>query len=869
MARPSPQEFTVVTNCFTIDRLPQKEYLQYDGTFHNISTSLQQSYDLSSISPQVDRFKTRQAILRKLQNDIAPSIFCPKAIYDGDAILYASKDLELPSGGKSSFLVSLSNQHQSTVTEGTRGVYAITLTKTIGQTIKPSDLRALMIDRKTSPKTATATNLLQLLIVQETNQKNPHNNRAFFSDTNKRVVGDGLEFWRGFFQSVRPSTSQMLINIDITMTAMYQSGNVIDVSLSHLGSRQVRDLTFSTKDAKFRSLSIFLKGLEIRCRTTGSRTRFVRELVARGGRYEFEKDGHMTTVGEYFRSAHSTSIQFPDAFGILTSGKNASHPVVYPAELCTIVPGQLYKKRLPNHLTREAVSFATMAPDVRLKAIMGDGDSGRGIVSPIQGYRDSKYIQESGMQISRSPLFIKGIMLPTPRITMGRADIRPNNGAWNLRDQKFSFGTKLGLWGVLNFIPSLNERLCRTYVDALHQQCSSLGMTMSAPVAIKSGSENNVFREMNDLVEIIYQKIGRKDNIQMILVMLPARGDPVHTQVKQWGDVQTGVPTQCLRSEKIINANVQYWANVALKINARLGGYNHRVGSAAFDEISKKPFMIMGADVSHASPQTFRPSVASLVWSRDQHASQYIASTRIQHPRTEGIVELKDMVKSAVLQFSSRNSVPERIFFFRDGISDEEVDSVGAKEVGDIEEALKELWLEKKSRLPLPKVTFLVVGKRHHVVFFPKDGGLRDRTGNCKAGFVTTGGLESPLFKDFYLQSHAAIKGTSRSSHYIVLKDENFGKNLEKLHDLSYMLCHVYSKATRSVSIPAPVYYAHLVCTRAAYHFPGEMHFLNDDTESMASTDTGRTKRKEFDLEPWQREWKPLNGNMAWSMYFL
>lgn len=89
----------------------------------------------------------------------------------------------------------------------------------------------------------------------------------------------------------------MLINIDITMTAMYQSGNVIDVSLSHLGSRQVRDLTFSTKDAKFRSLSIFLKGLEIRCRTTGSRTRFVRELVARGGRYEFEKDGHMTTVG--------------------------------------------------------------------------------------------------------------------------------------------------------------------------------------------------------------------------------------------------------------------------------------------------------------------------------------------------------------------------------------------------------------------------------------------------------------------------------------------------------------------------------------------------------------------------------------------
>lgn len=67
----------------------------------------------------------------------------------------------------------------------------------------------------------------------------------------------------------------------------------------------------------------------------------------------------------------------------MTSGKNASHPVVYPAELCSILPGQLYKKRLPNHLTSEAVSFATMTPDVRLKAIMGDGDNGRGIVSPV------------------------------------------------------------------------------------------------------------------------------------------------------------------------------------------------------------------------------------------------------------------------------------------------------------------------------------------------------------------------------------------------------------------------------------------------------------------------------------------------------
>lgn len=44
----------------------------------------------------------RQILMRKLQNNIAPSVFCPKAMYDGDAILYASQDLELPSAGKGS-----------------------------------------------------------------------------------------------------------------------------------------------------------------------------------------------------------------------------------------------------------------------------------------------------------------------------------------------------------------------------------------------------------------------------------------------------------------------------------------------------------------------------------------------------------------------------------------------------------------------------------------------------------------------------------------------------------------------------------------------------------------------------------------------
>ena len=71
---------------------------------------------------------------------------------------------------------------------------------------------------------------------------------------------------------------------------------------------------------------------------------------------------------------------------------------------------------------------------------------------------------------------------------------------------------------------------------------------------------------------------------------------------------------------------------------------------------------------------------------------------------------------------------------------------------------------------------------------------------------------------DFYLQSHTAITGTARPAHYFVLLDEIFrkpGKDaVDELERLTYHLCHLYGKATVSVSIPPPVYYADLACGR-------------------------------------------------------
>jgi len=156
----------------------------------------------------------------------------------------------------------------------------------------------------------------------------------------------------------------------------------------------------------------------------------------------------------------------------------------------------------------------------------------------------------------------------------------------------------------------------------------------------------------------------------------------------------------------------------------------------------------------------------------------------------------------------------------------------------------------------------IVVGKRHHVRFFPQNPKDADRSGNCPAGTVVDREVAHPTEFDFYLQSHAGLLGTSRPAHYNVLSDEN-NFTPDGLQSLSFTLCHVYARATRSVSIPAPVYYADIVCARAKNHYDPQGTL--DFSDSATQTNEGATNTT---LEAFRLGFKPLNAKMTTVMYF-
>lgn len=80
-----------------------------------------------------------------------------------------------------------------------------------------------------------------------------------------------------------------------------------------------------------------------------------------------------------------------------------------------------------------------------------------------------------------------------------------------------------------------------------------------------------------------------------------------------------------------------------------------------------------------------KPSVTSLVYNHDRFATKYTTITKLQDPRHEVIIELKEMMRTAILDFMGKADRPVvNIVFYRDGVSEGEYERIREAEIGAI-----------------------------------------------------------------------------------------------------------------------------------------------------------------------------------------
>ncbi|CAG8982772.1 hypothetical protein HYALB_00001053 [Hymenoscyphus albidus] len=231
-----------------------------------------------------------------------------------------------------------------------------------------------------------------------------------------------------------------------------------------------------------------------------------------------------------------------------------------------------------------------------------------------------------------------------------------------------------------------------------------------------------------------------------------------------------GIPTIVLKAQKLSSTDSMLKANLCLKVNFKLGGTNHMLQDTTRP---KSRTMVVGADVTHPTRciDAGCPSLAGVVATNTggDQINHYLASARLQVNNTEFISDLKGMMVERLKSWKNRNGspLPEHILFYRDGLGESQYGMVLKKELPQIERAIKEFRENEaiESSLQNPKITLVVVGKRHHTRFFPALQPPDRLEYNLEGGSVIDSGVIDPKRFNFYLQSHDSPLGTAKSAH--------------------------------------------------------------------------------------------------------
>ncbi|KAL5969320.1 Protein argonaute-2 [Taenia solium] len=639
--------------------------------------------------------------------------------------------------------------------------------------------------------------------------------RSFFQTPERgydNPLGGGREVWFGFHQSVRPSQWKMMLNIDVSATAFYKSQSVIDFMCEVLDLTDKNDQRRPLTDSQRVKFTKEIKGLKVEITHCGNMRRKYRvcnvtRRSAQSQSFPLQLDSGATvesTVAKYFQDRYNIVLNYPN-LPCLQVGQEQKHTYL-PLEVCNMVAGQRCIKKLTDMQTSTMIkATARSAPD-REKEINN--------LVRRANFSGDPHLKMFGISVLPRMVDIQGRVIPAPKIQYGgrtKAQASPQLGVWDMRGKQFFSGIEIKTWAIACFAPKriVREEALQQFIIQLQKISNDAGMPIQSPPSFCK------YATGQDQVEPMFRFLKNQHvGLQLIVVVLPGK-TPVYAEVKRVGDIMFGLATQCVQSKNVNKTSPQTLSNLCLKINVKLGGINSILVPGVRPTVFREPVIFFGADVTHppAGDKT-KPSIAAVVASMDAHPSRYSATVRVQSHRQEIIQDLYPMVRSLLLQFyQSTRFKPARIIYYRDGVSEGQFSNVLNHELRAIREACVRLELEYQ-----PGITFVVVQKRHHTRLFCADKkDQMGRSGNIPAGTTVDHVITHPTEFDFYLCSHAGIQGTSRPSHYHVLWDDN-NFSADDLQNLTYQLCHTYVRCTRSVSIPAPAYYAHLVAFRARYH---------------------------------------------------
>ncbi|KAL9083257.1 MAG: hypothetical protein Q9165_008610 [Trypethelium subeluteriae] len=720
-------------------------------------------------------------------------------------------------------------------------------------------------------------------------------------------LGHGLECLRGFFVSVRPATCRILLNIQVKHAAMYKTGMVNSVVKDFIGDR--KDIT-PPKIHKFLArVRVELTHLA-RKNNSGQKVLRIRTICGlatpRDGkdsenppkipafgatsqqvRFHIDKppDGSglpqdtLVTVADYFQKVHNHPCSTSPVLNVGTQKR----PVYVPPELCRILPGQPAGVKLNSFQTKKMTDFSIRNPADNANTIIRNGPKLLGFEPLNQTLTSFKTKTDHPPNMITVP----GRILTGPTVTY-HAQQTPKNirdGGWNLNGVRFAKGTTLRDWAYLtlkqgdegvppkdcgNLIQSFERAMGRSGIQASKARWGD-GVNWNTDPDVREAQLANVFRKCET------------QRLQMLIVILPSKDltkDAIYKKIKALGDVTYGVHTVCMTASNLLKDDIGTFANIALKVNAKLGGVNHSLAPNHCSLIRQGTTMVVGIDVTHPSPGSSEdaPSVVAMVASIGPDLGQWPAELCLQDESRQETVSktlVADLFKTRLKLWQNihKTKLPENILVYRDGVSEGQYQKTIDIELSGMQQACKELYPADLQKRGVPRFSVIIVGKRHHTRFYVTDEkNAQGRPKNTKPGTVVDRGVTEAHNWDFFLQPHAAIQGTARPAHYYVIYDEIFrDKKLNPLNErpadmlerLTHEISYLYARATKAVSLSPPAYYADLACERARDYLAE--YYDASATATPAATDSSASNA----VRAMQAAKIRIHPNLKNSMFYL
>ncbi|KAJ3259926.1 eukaryotic translation initiation factor 2C, 2 [Chytriomyces hyalinus] len=796
----SGRSIQVRANFFPVQSLPQRPIHHYEVI----------------ITPEVPPAKNRRVY--QLWEDealLSGELGGVRPVFDGRKNVYSARPLPLV-GDASDFSIDYFDNDDPFAQKNGPKKFTLALIK-VGE-INMQRL-GLFLEGRSNEAPLDAIQALDILLRHRPSLMYTTVGRCFYTPDSAAAIANGAQLWQGFHQSIRPTRGQMMINLDVSATAFFQPGPLVEMVAKILNRNSVNDLRAPITEKDRTKLDKTLKGLKVAVTHRGQIRRKYRiaritSTPATRTVFALASTGQEESVANYFAGKYNAPLYFPHLPCLIVG--DPAKLVYLPMEVCEVVPGQRHLRKLNERQTAEMIKFTCQPPHVRSNKISA------GIT--ILQQRDNEYLNEFNVSIGHEMAIVNSRILPAPAISYHPASkepvITPREGAWNLRDKMVAQGVTIRSWSVVAFGTDHDYPVStiQKFITLLVQTCEECGVFVQnrQPPISYANPHGNVEKTLIDAYMVAGNSFQERP--QLVVCILPNTGVPLYAEIKRVSDTVIGLATQCIQAKHMFAAKRQYCANVCLKMNVKLGGMNSFLSNAQLPFVSERPTIIFGADVTHPAPgSASTQSIAALVGSMDAQCSRYAAAIRVQKGRQEMIQDLSSMVVELLKTFyQTCGAKPERICFFRDGISEGQFSEVLKAEIEAIRIACATLEASYS-----PTVTYVVVQKRHHARFFPIRKEDSDKSGNVLPGTVVETGVTHPSEFDFYLCSHPGLQGTSKPTHYHVLYDENRFTS-DSLQELTYRLCYLYCRATRSVSVVPPAYYAHLVAARARFHATGD-----------------------------------------------